>query len=165
MTIPKQQPGKSKQDWQTPPELLKAIRKRLHIENFILDVAASNENAVCDFYLTEEDDALSSVRSWINTDYPKDWVWCNPPYNNIPDWVYKAVNESSIGAHIAMLIPSSVGSNWWRDWVEPYAYILHLNGRIKFVGAKDYYPKDCSLLLYTPMRLTGSQIWNWKNVT
>lgn len=161
-TMPKQKPGNSKQDYQTPPEFLAAVRNRLRIENFYLDIAASAENAVCDNYLTEEDDALSSVRTWQPLDGYGGWAWLNPPYAHIEPWVAKAAKEAQRGAHIAVLVPASVGADWWRDWVEPFAYQSYLNGRLKFVGVKDYYPKDCALLLYTPWQYMGHEIWNWR---
>jgi phage N-6-adenine-methyltransferase len=161
MTMPIQKPGQSRQDWATPPELLNAVRRRLHIENFALDVAASSENSVCDFYYTEEDNALGYNRIWKNENDPTGWIWCNPPYGDITPWVRKAALESMGGSHIAVLVPLSL-AEWWMDWVEPYAYQIHLHGRIKFVGAEQGYPKDCSLLLYTPARLIGKEVWDWK---
>lgn len=89
-------------------------------------------------------------------------MWLNPPYANIEPWVQKCAEESKRGAHIACLVPASVGANWWRDWVVNDSYQLFLNGRLKFVGCTDYYPKDCALLLYTPFIRSGSAIWNWR---
>jgi phage N-6-adenine-methyltransferase len=165
MSIPAQKPGRSKQDYGTPKELLNAVRKRLRIENFFLDIAASADNAVCDNYLTEENDALSPVYDWLSADHPyyQEWAWLNPPYSNIEPWVMKASQQARKGANIVMLVPASVGANWWAEWVAPYAYQTHLNGRLKFVGCEDFYPKDCSLLLYTPWGFTGHEIWTWQN--
>lgn len=155
MSMPQQKPGKSKQDYQTPPELLEAIRRRLNIKDFALDVAASPENRVCEDCYTEEDNAL--ILPWAI----RGWNWCNPPYANIGDWVEKAIYESCQGAYTAMLIPASVGSNWWSH-AEKYCYQLFLSPRITFVGCDTPYPKDCALLLFTPMGLTGNQVWRWK---
>lgn len=160
MPMPQQKPGKSKQDYQTPPELLKAIRRRLCIGIFDVDVAASKDNAVCPYYYDEERNGLA--QSWTVPEAESNWAWCNPPYANIEEWVRKATLEAKKGANTAMLIPASVGSEWWRTWVEPYAYQLFLSPRITFVGCDTPYPKDCALLLYTPMWLTGNQCWRWK---
>lgn len=163
MSMPLQKPGKSRQDYQTPKELVDAVCKRLNINHFTIDLAASDHNTQCDFFFTEEDDALSSVRAWDYGNEPsvRGWAWLNPPYSNIEDWVCKASKEAK-RAQIVMLVPSSVGSNWWRDWVEPYAYVVHLNGRLTFVGETTPYPKDCSLLLYTPFRFRGTEVWDWR---
>ena len=160
MSMPKQKPGKSKQDYGTPPELLAAVKNRLKISGFALDIAATpGVNSVaplcfCECHL----DALAPEQSWGRNG----WSWLNPPYADIEPWVRKALDESEKGAHIAMLVPASVGSNWWYNWVEPYAYINYLNGRLTFVGEKAPYPKDCALLLYTPWGCRGSETWSWR---
>lgn len=160
MSMPVQKPGRSKQDYCTPSELLTVIKQRLHIHNFDIDLAADVVNRVCEAYYSEEpdDDAFLTKHRWRNGD---GWSWCNPPYANIEPWVQKATKEAQLGAQIVMLVPASVGANWWAEWVAPYAFTTFLNGRITFVGAEDPYPKDCALLLYTPWGFTGSDIWSW----
>lgn len=159
MSMPAQKPGRSKQDYQTPPELLVAIKRRLYITDFDVDVAASKDNAVCPYYYDEERNGLA--QPWQVPESTSGWAWCNPPYANIGDWVEKAIYEVWQGANIAMLIPASVGSNWWSR-AEKYCYQLFLSPRITFVGCDTPYPKDCALLLFTPMGLTGNQCWRWK---
>jgi phage N-6-adenine-methyltransferase len=154
---PKQKPGRSRQDYATPPEFIAAVRRRLNIENFNLDVAANPANAVCVPYFTEEQDALSQA-TW---NYGG-WSWLNPPYANITPWVDKAWEQSMMGAQIAMLIPASVGANWWAEWVHNKAHTIFLNGRLCFDG-KNPYPKDCALLLYTPYVWGGYEVWDWRN--
>lgn len=159
MTMPRQKPGRSKQDYCTPPELLAAVKARLCIGSFDMDVAASVENAVCANYYDELMDALGPCQ-WKVTD--GGWVWCNPPFKDIKPWVDKAAWEAYNGANVAMLVPASVGANWWVQYVEPCAYQVFLNGRITFVGQPTPYPKDCALLLYTPWGFTGHEIWPWR---
>lgn len=156
--MPKQKPGRSKQDYQTPKDFLSAVKNRLRIEDFECDLAASHNNAVCPCYLTEEDDSLSQDISWKTSG----WSWLNPPFANIAPWVKKAQEEAKGGAQVVMLVPASVGANWWATWVEPYAYQVYLNGRLTFVGGSTPYPKDCALLLYHPWGFTGHEIWYWK---
>jgi len=164
MSMPKQKPGKSKQDYGTPPELLAAVKNRLCIKDFVIDLAASEDNAVCPVYFDEEYDSLGPDVSWaaVSQAYHAKWAWLNPPYGDIAPWVNKAAYEASRGAHVVMLVPASVGANWWKDSVTGFAFTTFLNGRIQFVGAEGLYPKDCALLLYTPWRFTGSDIWTWK---
>lgn len=161
MSMPKQQPGKSKQDYETPKEFLLAVKKRLGIETFAKDVAASDKNSVAPNYFTEERDGLASHNSWYW--HRGHWAWCNPPYADIKPWVAKACAEAFKGAQIACLVPAAVGANWWKEHVENNAYVLFLNGRLTFGGCKDPYPKDCALLLYVPWRATGNQVWNWRD--
>ena len=164
--MPEQKPGRSKQDYGTPPEFLAAVKKRLFIKDFIVDVAASEENTVCPWrYYDEIDNGLNQSWAVYKSPYsviPNGWAWCNPPYSDIQPWLSKAIYESKQGANTAVLIPASVGANWWREYVEPFAYQVFLNGRLTFVGETKPYPKDCALLLYTPFGFRGNEVWNWK---
>jgi hypothetical protein len=62
---------------------------------------------------------------------------------------------------IALLVPASVGSNWYRDYVDRYAYVLFLNGRIDFIPGEPY-PKDCMLVLYGYSNKPGNRVWTWR---
>lgn len=161
MSMPAQKPGKSEQVVVTPDEFLDAVRERLRIVDFGWDLAADASNAKCEiglpYFYTEEQNSLAQL--W----YPHDgWLWCNPPYSHIEPWVEKASIEAKHGAHIAMLVPASVGSGWWFKWVTSHAYITFLNPRLTFVGHKSPYPKDLALLLYAPFLSGGNCDWKWK---
>lgn len=156
MVMPVQKPGKSEQVVETPDEFMFALDNRL-ASHFDWDLAASEENTKCDQFYTEEDNALTKGWSAL-----PGWLWCNPPYGDIEPWVRKAWEESREGAYIAMLVPASVGSNWWASWVNRKAYITYLNGRLTFVGHKSPYPKDLVVLLYTPFLEGGECSWRWK---
>lgn len=155
---PKQKPGRSKQDYKTPPEFLTAVKARLGIVSFALDLAASPENAVAERHYTEEADAFKNP--W----HSNGWAFCNPPYAHLSPWVERAYSLSRLGARIAMLVPAGVGANWWRDHVHCKACVLLLNGRITFVGETTPYPKDCVLLLYGPDVAPGYDVWSWAKV-
>ena len=162
MRMPAQKPGSSKQDYQTPPEFLAAVRRRLSIYGFIHDLAASSENAVCSSFSDEDTNALT--QDWTTFRMIDDshcWCWLNPPYADISPWVQKCAEESAKGAHIACLVPASTGANWFKSYVYNKAYTIFLNGRITFVGASGPYPKDCMLLLYTPYIRGGFDVWTW----
>jgi phage N-6-adenine-methyltransferase len=153
---PRQKRGRSKQDYRTPPEFLRAVKRRLQIEDFTIDLAASHDNRVTEWFYSEGDDALT--QSWNPTD---GWAWCNPPFGRLALWVEKAYTESQMGANIAMLVPASVGANWWHAWVHRSAYVEFLNGRLTFVGQAAPYPKDCALLLYSPWGPIDYDVWRW----
>lgn len=161
--MPRQKPGLSKQDYQTPKELLDAVRKRLKIIDFAWDLAADSSNSVTTKFYDEEADSLTQPWNLGG------WNWCNPPYAKIEPWVAKAAHEAQLGAQTVMIVPASVGANWWREWVEPYAFVSFLNGRLCFIPdwkevgfkTKPLYPKDCAILLYTPWNFVGHEIWNW----
>lgn len=153
--MPAQRPGRSRQDWATPPEFLEAVKRRLRITEFAWDLAASPENAVADRYFTEADDAL--VQDW-DAAAAVGWAWLNPPFGNMAPWVEKAAASDGV----VMLVPAAVGANWWRDHVDRKARVWFLNGRITFVGATGPYPKDCALLLYDEHVTPGYEVWNWR---
>ena len=159
MSQPAQKPGRSKQDYGTPPELLAAVKARLGIEQFDCDLAADDCNAVVsDCYYTAVDSSLE-LRSWLMRG---GWNWLNPPFSRIEPWVARAYWEWRIrNVRTAVLIPAAVGANWWRDHVHDKCCVLFLNPRITFVGCKDPYPKDCALLLYGA-HPEGYDVWTWK---
>ena len=158
---PQQKPGKSRQDYSTPPEFLQALKNRLGIPYFECDLAASIGNSVAPLMYTEEDNSLDPANSWK---FGSGWSFCNPPYADIRPWVRKAFEESRKGAHVVMLVPASVGSNWWSNWVHRGAMVWFLNGRLTFVGETAPYPKDTAVLLYAPHILEGGYtVWNWRN--
>ena len=159
---PKQQPGKSKQDYQTPPEFLNAVKKLLEIDDFSIDLAADASNTVCRKYYDLNYDSLKRSGDWVN----KGWNWCNPPYAKIKPWVSKAWSEALLGAKTAMLLPAGVGSNWWADHVHSRAHVIFFRPRLKFVGHIHLYPKDLALLLYNNSDDLGFEttysLWKWK---
>lgn len=153
--MPAQKPGKSEQVVCTPPDFLKALKNKLGIKEFSWDLAADESNAVAAKFYTEEDDAL--IQPWT----VGGWAYCNPPYADIEPWVAKAGIESQMGANVAMLLPASTGSNWWKHYVHEKCLVLLLNGRIKFIGHTNYYPKDLVTLIYSPYA-RGYNVWTWR---
>ena len=129
----------------------------LEIEEFAVDLAASALNTVAKKYHTE---AVTQAWGYWGTD----WAWLNPPYANIGPWAEKAYDS---GSNIAMLVPASVGANWWKAWVHRRAKVLFLNGRLAFMPDKPtwLYPKDCALLLYGPgaKAYHAYDIWTWRS--
>ena len=158
---PEQKPGRSKQDYGTPDEFLIAVRRRLGVESFAWDLSATrgvNECSPFGCYTLEDDALAGDVSRWL---FPG-WCWLNPPYSDINPWVERAYESGRVGGRVAVLIPASIGANWWVDWVEGKAQIIPLNGRITFVGETDAYPKDCALLLYGPDVAVGyDRAWRW----
>lgn len=157
MVMPKQKPGRSKQDYGTPKDFLATLKRFLSTQDFVVDLAADISNTVASVFITKEEDSLK--QDWEA--YSSGWAYLNPPFSHISPWVRKASEITK--ARIAMLVPASVGSNWWRDWVDKKAYVLFLNGRLTFVGETASYPKDCAILLYTPLKIIRYEVWNWRS--
>ena len=111
----------------------------------VIDIAASNGNAKRGFYWTQEQNALGM--DWADT-FSGMIGWLNPPYDNIGLLAKKADEEAQKGARVLMLVPASVGTNWYLDYVHFKHPVDFLNGRIQFEGHADPYPKDLMLVLF-----------------
>lgn len=144
----------TRQDYGTDPAFFRVVNQEF---DFTMDLAANDENAKCPAYITPEMDSLLSP--WPGRG--SGWFWLNPPYAHIEPWVRKAYEESLKGAKVAVLIPASVGSEWWERWVVGKAQARLLRGRLTFEGETTPYPKDCALLLYR-RGLHGVCWWDWR---
>lgn len=168
-TMPKQKPGRSKQDYGTPWELIERTKELVGISEFDCDLAATLANRKCpQFFGPPGYEVPSHYRGYLGADALANnwrqgtgWNWLNPPFARIGPWVEKAWWEwVRHDARTAVLVPAGVGANWWRDWVHRKAQVLLLNGRIIFEGETLPYVKDCALLLYG--QAPEYQVWNWK---
>lgn len=157
MAEPKHNRGESKQDYCTPDEFLDAVRAYFNIPEFDCDLAASDDNCVCLPYFTEKMNSIG--QNWKIGD---GYNWCNPPFENIQEWVKKAEMEWKFNqARTIMLLPAGVGSNWFRDYCHERTWVLFLNGRITFKGANSCYPKDCMLIVWG--LYNAYEVWTWGN--
>lgn len=145
--------GASKQDYETPDDFIHAAVNRFGKIDF--DLAASKLNTRGLGYFTEFDNALS--QDW---DKFRGNLWLNPPFYNITPWAKKCSEYQGDG-QILFLVPASVGSNWFRDFVFQKSKIYFLNDRLKFKGCKDSYPKDCLLAVFGSLE-RQIEIWKWK---
>lgn len=155
MTMPIQKPGKSEQVVGTPDDFFQAAQERFG--KFTWDLAADNSNAKCENFFTVEQNSL--VQNWSKLDGN---LFLNPPFERIAPWAEKCALESHLGANIFMLVPASVGSNWYLEFVEPYAYVFALSPRLTFIGHNTSYPKCLVLAYYSSYHLTGFKTWRWK---
>lgn len=162
MTTPQQRPHQSRQDYATPEDFMTAIRRRLSITAFAFDFAADRSNHKADRWWGIEDDSLTQ-QDWAARCTNR-WGWLNPPFEQIGPWAAKCVETKRAGGSVAFLVPASVGSNWFRDYVDGRAFVLQLNGRLAFMPDKPtwLYPKDCILALYSQELAPGYAVWTWK---
>jgi hypothetical protein len=167
--------GQSKQDYGTPRKFLDAVVKRFGPLAF--DLAAHQGNAVVSRWFGpggEQQDALAASCSWKK---PVSNCWLNPPFDTIRPWAEKcaatagfrtlgkspAIMKSELRAsllrqRILFLVPASVGSEWFAQYVDGEALVLLLRPRLSFDG-KNPYPKDCLLACYG--ELPGYECWKW----
>lgn len=114
----------------TPHDLFTALNSRF---NFTLDCAASDENAVCPSYITEEENAFRF--NW-GLEAGPGTCFCNPPYGHtVAKWVAKAVNESKLGADVVILLPARPDTKWFhRAWYDADE-VMFVHGRLHFGNA------------------------------
>ena len=171
-TVPRQKPGKSKQDYRTTPELLLAIEKEFHVEEWDVDLAADPSTAIAINHNEEaphrapralflgpgsELGENSLAVDW--SQFPGD-AWLNPPFARIEPWAEKCATTVRSG-RIFLLVPASVGSNWYRDHVDGKAHVVATSPRVIFVGEKQGYIKDLVLAVFSGIR-GGFSTWRWK---
>lgn len=117
-----------KMDWCTPQAFFDELNKEFH---FVLDSAASNENAKCRRYFTEVTNGLK--QSWDVGGA----VFCNPPYGReIKKWVEKAYEQAKKGIKIVLLIPARTDTKYFHDYIYGKAEIRFVRGRLKFTDEK-----------------------------
>lgn len=63
-------------------------------------------------------------------------IYVNPPYSrgNLKKWVKKCYEEFLNGCTVIMLIPSYTDTEYFHDFIYPYAELRFLKGRLKFKG-------------------------------
>lgn len=148
---------RSEQAVSTPWEFIHAVEERFG--QLAVDLAATAENAKAPEFITPEMDTFK--QDWFNVLKGR-WGWLNPEFDPMKKWVQKCANEQGKGAEFLVLSPASVGSNWFWDYVQPFATVYCLTPRIMLEGSKDVYPKDLILSHYSPTPNDVLQRWKWK---
>lgn len=121
------------ENWETPNYFFE--RCEAAWGPFGMDAAASDDNSKCDYWITEEENALDL--EWEKdhpfglSGYHKN-VWLNPPYTNLIAWVNKAIEESNKGLRVVMLLPNDTDTRWFHI-LNKRAEIYLIKGRIKFI--------------------------------
>jgi len=160
--MPEQKPGKSEQVVRTPFEFIDAVVNMF--DGISVDLAALASNAHTQNYFGP-DHVDESRRDSLIAKWPRGTsCWLNPPYANIARWVEKCaahVATSTPHTEIFVLVPASVGANWYRDHVQPFADVYSV-GRMKFVGHEDVYPKDLILAHYWKPGGYKFRHWKWQ---
>lgn len=154
MSEPVQKPGRSKQDYSTPPAFLDAVARRFGPIDF--DLAARADNAVAPLFYSPEDDSLR-----------QDWAlpgirvaFLNPPFAEIRPWAAKLESVRCLPRWTLMLVPASMGSKWWADHILGKCQADGIP-RLAFAGADGLYPKDLALLC-AGFGVAGAGYWDWR---
>jgi hypothetical protein len=165
--MPAQKPGKSKQDYRTPPAFLDAVEDRFG--DLTWDCAATAENSVVDGgrYFAAEAGIDALTVDWRHY-FKRDAVlppllWLNPPFGTIAHLWAPLVSRWTTELpwlRLLFFTPAALGSEWYRKHVEDKAMVLPLNPRMTFVGESDPYPKDLMLSCFG-FGVAGVRQWRW----
>lgn len=119
--------------WRTPRKLFNTLDREF---TFVADMAASEGNALCDAFLTEEDDSLSCDWHEMFNTWKKgsDYVWLNPPYSNPMPWVKKSIEAQSKGLGVVMLLNADPSVGWFSEALKGVSEIRYILGDKKEVG-------------------------------
>jgi len=131
----------SSDDWETPPEVVKALESFLDVE-FTLDACGTEKNKKAPKVFTKETNGL--LQSW-----KEELVFVNPPYSHVKEWSMKCSFEHDEAVlHnrrclIALLIPARTETKYFHDYCYHAQYFLLCKGRINFlVDGKPFYYKE-----------------------
>lgn len=136
-----------KDDWETPHDFFKKLDDEFH---FTLDPCCTTKTAKCKKYYTVSENGLAQ-------DWSGETVFCNPPYSkkskNNPYyqdlWVKKAFEESKKpNTTVVMLIPARTDKKVFHKYIYHHAEIRFIEGRLKFVGAKDTAPFPSMVVIF-----------------
>jgi hypothetical protein len=162
--------SKAIQDYTTPPELVQFLERRFGVD-LVLDLAASPENARCLRYITKEQDEAAGGIDWaahlegveLDLVVPRNRAagWLNPEFKKAAHFMERAKLAADKGAKIITLTLSSLGTDWYEEWVKPYALSLILKERVQFVGQPAAYPKELMVSLFG-FGMTGLGWLRWK---
>lgn len=135
------------QEWRTPRRIFDPLDEEFH---FALDAASTNENKLCRFNLTIEDDALSVP--WSGYGGP---VWLNSPYGRgLSKWVRKAQKEGE-AVTVVMLMFAATDTHYWHKHIMAFASEVRLiHGRVSFLlpdgRSSGPAPKGSAIIVFDP---------------
>lgn len=114
--------------------------------NPVLDVCATEENALLDYFFTKKENGLAQ-------EWDKDF-WMNPPYSEVTEWMRKA-REQHLKHNVSciILVYAKTDTKWWHEFVEGIAEVYFIKGRLKFVDSdgelsKNSAPYPSCLIVY-----------------
>jgi len=119
-----------KDEWGTPLDIFIDLDKEF---NFTLDPCGIHNRVLKDG-LNTLDTRLGM--NGLTHNWKGQSVFVNPPYSgkNIQEWIEKCYAEKDNAHSIVLLIPATkTGTNYFHQYIIPYADIRFVKGRINFV--------------------------------
>jgi phage N-6-adenine-methyltransferase len=153
-----------KEDWGTPQSLFDQLHQEFR---FGFDLAASEGNKKCQYYFSEQDDALK--QDWTQTYMNHGTLFCNPPYGRgLEKWLEKAFDAFVHDDVVSVwLLPARTDTKWFHKYCVGNATVRFLKGRLTFEGAPAPAPFPSMVVVYQPPKMVaGPHEWaslsEWK---
>ncbi len=111
--------------WETPQPFFDMLDAEF---GFTIDVACLPQTAKCSRFYTPDENGLA--QDWSNEIF-----WMNPPYGRGQDvysWVKKAYESSLAGATGVALLPASIDTKWFHEFVMRSTEIRYVRDRLWF---------------------------------
>lgn len=124
--------------------------------NFIMDLAASPDNALVDEFYSEADSALTK-------DWPQEgWLFINPPFNPLKPWMKKIQGQVEKGARIVALVNSNtLFTHHYNE--RPAEQEWRIVGRVNFCARgnpiKGNFSNQCILVFNKELPKSYRTIW------
>lgn len=103
--------------WRTPKEVFNRLNREF---DFVADIAASEENSLCEVFYSEKVNSLS-IDDWAREVFPfgkvtsLKYLWCNPPYSDPMPWVKLANKIQRQGLGVVMLLNNDMSVGWFAE--------------------------------------------------
>lgn len=88
--------------------------------------------------------------------------YLNPEFKQSGRWVQKCAEEAALGAKLLVLLQASVDTEYYRDYILGLSEVRQMQGRLKFIGHKDQFPKALMTVVYEPGRAPAVLHWDWR---
>jgi hypothetical protein len=116
-------------EYQTPPEIYNPILEIMGKDKFTFDVCTSLDNIPAEVGFIKEMNGL--LQPWIKL------CWMNPPFNQCPKWVKKAIEETKKpSCEVWGIIPARTKEKYFQELlkaVKERGFMVFIEGRVKFI--------------------------------
>ncbi len=121
-------PQSEKDLWQTPANLFRALDKEF---NFDTDICASDKNALCKTFFTEERSALDVRWDFF---YRHANCFINPPYSETAKFLDMASKQAKrFNLTVVALVNANTDTAWFAEVAKTASEIRLISGRVSFV--------------------------------
>lgn len=128
-------------EYQTPPALFRALDDEFM---FDLDLAATEENALCHPYCSEPCyGSESNCGCGLHAGLTDRRIFCNPPYSDLRPWAAR-FGELGLENMVAAILPVDPTTRWWATMIETVHELRFTGRRVNFVHAPGCHCDACT---------------------